>query len=294
MPSTEHRAARPVVAYLDGSESSIAAALWAQDEATARGTRVKLLAIVDPSRAAGDAESAASHALWAAATAVGASGRLVEVECATARGDVEAVLRDESCRAAMLCLAAGPVAARVASSALSPVILVRQHHSPAAHPTDRWVVAVMEHGASAVDVLRTAVAEARLRRAAVMALTPADCDPERYLAGLGEPLDGTSDVEIWALPQPRDVLALLLQSSDLEHLVVAAADCHALVSAFTDESAAPPLPDHFSLLVVPGGTEVAARRNGRSRAPQGWNSDVARERHPKTGPTALMRLSQRS
>ncbi len=65
-------------------------------------------------------------------------------------------------------------------SAKSPVLLV-WHNSgnPAVASADRWVVAVTGEKASARSVLCTAMAEAALRDAAVMVLTPAPWDPRR-------------------------------------------------------------------------------------------------------------------
>lgn len=264
-------AAEPVVVYVDGSEPAVAAALWGMNEGIARGARVRLLAIADPRRSGGDdAEMAASHALLSAATALTASGGDVEVECAVVRGDVAAVLLDESRRAAMLCLASRSMTALVAPIASSPVVFVRQDCSSAADP-DRWVVAVMEKSSSAVSVLHTAIFEARMRHAAVMALTPAGCDPEAFFAEIGESLECTgADVQVWALPQPRDVLAMLLQSPDLEHLVVAAADNHSIIGTFTDEAATPVPPPHFSLLVVPNETPRPTPPGGEMAHNQGF------------------------
>ncbi|PRC44045.1 hypothetical protein C6A85_000000102235 [Mycobacterium sp. ITM-2017-0098] len=259
-------AAKPVVVYVDGPESSIAAALWGMNEGIARGTRVRLLAVIDPRRAGND--EAACHALLSAATALAATGGNVEIQCATARGEVAAVLLDESRRAAMLCLASRSMTALVATIASSPVVVVPQHHSDANEP-DRWVVAVMERGPSAGSVLQTAIFEARLRHAAVMALTPAGRDPEEYFAEIGEPLEcGGAGVEIWAVPQPGDVLAMLLQSPDLEHLVVAAADNHSIIGTFTDAAARTAPPAHFSLLVVPNETLAPPSRQGLEAPPR--------------------------
>lgn len=145
----------------------------------------------------------------------------------------------------------------------SPVALVRRRRSHPPTPADRWVVAVMGQSSSASTVLRVAISEARVRHAAVMALVPPGYEPEACLAEINGPLESTgtgADIEIWALPQPRDVVAMLLQSPELEHLVVTEAENQTLLHAFVDDGVMPALPENFSLLLVPNRTGVTAEQ----------------------------------
>ncbi len=136
-------------------------------------------------------------------------------------------------------------------SAKSPVLLV-WHNSgnPAAASADRWVVAVTGERASARSVLCTAMAEAGLRGAAVMVLTPAPWDPDDYVSAIGY-VEAAEQPEVWAIPRPDDLAALILQQPSVDHLIVTTADDAALIDTLLGNAELAAMRARFELLVLP-------------------------------------------
>ncbi|MCV7354812.1 hypothetical protein [Mycolicibacterium fluoranthenivorans] len=136
-------------------------------------------------------------------------------------------------------------------SAKSPVLLV-WHNSgnPAVASADRWVVAVTGEKASARSVLCTAMAEAALRDAAVMVLTPAPWDPDDYVSALGY-VEAAEQPEVWAIPRPDNLAALILQQPSVDHLIVTTADDAVLVDALLGNAELAAMRARFELLVLP-------------------------------------------
>lgn len=117
----------------------------------------------------------------------------------------------------------------------------------------------MAEPSSVDDVLRAALLEARTGGAAVMALVPPGVDS----AEIGERLcRDADDVEVWVLPQPPDLVAMLLQSPETDQLVVASIEDSALIDTFTGRADA--LPRNISLIIVPGHAEVSARQRSNT------------------------------
>jgi hypothetical protein len=147
--------------------------------------------------------------------------------------------------------------------ATSPVLLVwNDFGNPAAASADRWVVAVTGEKASARSVLCTAMAEAALRDAAVMVLTPAQWDPDDYLGAIGY-VEAAKQPEVWALPRPDDLAALILQQPSVDHLIVTTADDAALIDALLGNAELVAMRACFELLVLPrsckrGGTHESS------------------------------------
>ncbi|QNJ90917.1 hypothetical protein HZU40_22095 [Mycolicibacterium fluoranthenivorans] len=136
-------------------------------------------------------------------------------------------------------------------SATSPVLLVwNDSGNPAAASADRWVVAVTGEKASARSVLCTAMAEAALRDAAVMVLTPAPWDPDDYMRAIGY-VEAAEQPEVWALPRPEDVAALILQQPGVDHLIVTTADDAALIDTLLGNAEFAAMRARFELLVLP-------------------------------------------
>lgn len=175
----------PIVVGIDGSTAAINAAEWAIDEAISRAVPLRLVHVVhaeEKSSASGEddhlAMQYAESALHAADAAIQASGRPVDVDTVIRRGDVDLTLIDESCHAAMICVGSvgiGHVASRLLGS--SAVSLAKHAHCPVAvirtdgEPSrTKKIVAVIDRHADNDDVIHHALAEARLRKASVLAL----------------------------------------------------------------------------------------------------------------------------
>ena len=140
-------------------------------------------------------------------------------------------------------------------SATSPVLLVcNDSRNPAAASADRWVVAVTGEKASARSVLSTAIAEAALRDAAVMVLTPASWDPDDYLSTIGY-TEAAQQPEVWALPRPDDLAALILQQPSVDHLIVTTVDDVALVDTLLGNPELAAMRARLELLVLPRSSE---------------------------------------
>jgi nucleotide-binding universal stress UspA family protein len=183
MRSTE--SARPVVVGIDGSTAAINAAEWAIDEATSRAAPLRLVQVVhavEESGAFSDDDRLeaqyAETALHAAHAAIQASGRPVDVDVAMRRGDIDLILIDESCRAAMICVGSvgighaasrllGSTAVSLAKHAHCPVAIIRTDGEPS---RTKQIVAVVDRHPDSDDVIHHALDEARLRKASVLAL----------------------------------------------------------------------------------------------------------------------------
>ncbi|MEV3901504.1 universal stress protein [Mycobacterium sp. NPDC050551] len=261
-----HNVADPVVVGVDGGRAALSAAIWSVDEAVGRETSLRLVTVVDPGLMDVDiALSTARYALQSAVEGIRAENHTVRVQCCVTLGDVTNVLIDESRRAAILCLGADgvdpsplgnrlPNASLLVGAALSPVALVDRVRHRYAAPADRWVVALLGHPGSAATVLRAAITETRLRRAALMALTPPGQDADEYITGIYGSAEWAAegDLEIWAMPGVDDVLGIVAQCPELQHVIVVSADdicvLGQLISAISDPVHAG---TNSSLLVVP-------------------------------------------
>jgi universal stress protein family protein len=125
-----------------------------------------------------DAFAHARPALHKAWEAVQASGTSVKLESQTVQGNPADVLVELSRSAEMVCVGwngddgsrmLGSTAATVAPSSFCPVAVVRRRHTPLA--PGLWIIAALDESPSSHAVLETAMDEARLRKAAVLALT---------------------------------------------------------------------------------------------------------------------------
>ena len=116
----------------------------------------------------------------AATAAVEATGTQVKIETEVLWGTVKTVLIDESRNATMICLGSmgigaiagkliGSTAATLAKESRCPVAIIRAPHRPHAGRAG-WIVAVVENRADNESVIEHAMAEARLRKAPVLAV----------------------------------------------------------------------------------------------------------------------------
>jgi len=170
-----------VVVGIDGSDAAIHAAQWAVDEALSRDIPLRLLHVIDAaSEDIGLEVEFAEAASRAANAAVEATGKPVRVDSAVIRGPVEATLVDESRAAELLCVGSvgigqfarrllGSTAASVARSARCPVAIIFARNG--APPSGAaWIAVAVDDSPDNDTVLGTAMTEARLRAAPVLAL----------------------------------------------------------------------------------------------------------------------------
>jgi nucleotide-binding universal stress UspA family protein len=171
-----------ILVGVDGSRAAIHAAVWAIDEAVSRDIPLRLLYVIDPHdgwAARDDATrlAVARAALTDAHRAVDAVGQPVKVETEILWGRTVSKLLEASRSAVMVCVGriglnhachGGPaVAARLIRSASCPIAMIQQPAGRPAPPQVSSVVAEADNG----TVLRHAFDEARLRRAAVRAVS---------------------------------------------------------------------------------------------------------------------------
>jgi nucleotide-binding universal stress UspA family protein len=250
----------PVMVGVDGSIASVRAAVWAADEAAARDTVLDLICVVDPAREKDldDAMAAARHALHRAWKAVTKSEQPIKVESEILQGNPTVELADAAQRAALICvgykgakdsapMSRGSTASSLARMAPTTVAVVRRRHTHRPTSFHRWIVAVLDESAASHAVLQTALDEAVLREAPVLALTTWSMNR----SGISESSKKTGDirakmdrylkasqnhpanVQVCALSMPEDVTNLLEQSASIEQLFVVGSGRHDLVDQLT-------------------------------------------------------------
>ena len=235
------RASLPIVVGIDGSKQAVRAAIWASDEALSRDTPLRLLHVVDGKSTDLDRDYAyAEHVLHKAWVAVEKTGKQVKLESEVREGDPLTELVDVSRKAEMICVGAkgaitsgkhkpGAIAAALGQSAFCPVAIVRRRHAHRPLPAGLWVIAALDESLASHAVLQTALDEALLRKAPILALTPwgtADAGDDdgglraklrRYL---DDAQDDNADVQVCALPMPDTMANLLEQSATIDQLVI--------------------------------------------------------------------------
>ena len=268
----------PVMVGIDGSTAGLRAAVWAADEAAARDTALDLLYVIDPTEVEDldDALATARHAIHRAWETVAARDRHVKLESEILQGNPVTELANAARRATLICVGhkgtknsapmeRGSTATRLARISPTSVAVVRRRHTHRRPSFHRWVVAVVDETAESHAVLQTALDEAALREAPVLALTTWSTtlsrkprSPEgsgnigakidRYLK---EARDNPADVQVCALPLPADLTSLLEQSASIEQLFVIGSNRHDLVDQMTGAQARKTLRGtNCSLLVV--------------------------------------------
>ncbi len=145
---THPRTGGPVIVGVDGSDASYRALEWAASEARLRGLALEAVIVWDyptsyglvpPLPAGIDFETAATHVLDEAVTAVTGEDRRLSVERRVVQGHPRQVLRDESHRASVLVvgnrghggvagLLLGSVSEYLAAHAQCPVVIVHGGH----------------------------------------------------------------------------------------------------------------------------------------------------------------------
>lgn len=230
----------PIVVGIDGSKAALRAAVWAADEAIDRDSVLRLLHVVEPQR--GDQEEAMAQArriLAKAAETVASAFDQVKVETEIVHGDPAAELVNASHHARMVCVGfkgrrrsarhrrhEGEIAHEVVKSAVCTAVVVRCRKQPSPYSFE-WVIAVLDEKPQSHVVLQTAINEALLRKAALLALTSWSTTKR---ARRGRPstdlrtklesyLDG-DDLQVCAIPTPDHIFNVLEQSASMDQLVV--------------------------------------------------------------------------
>ncbi|MGH3642390.1 MAG: universal stress protein, partial [Mycobacterium sp.] len=176
-----------IVVGIDGSQAAIHAAEWAIDEAVARDVPLRLVHVASIDSTAGSSPyevplgiEYAETVLRQADAAIRATGRQVEVNTAIVRGAPTTVLLAESRDAELVCVGSvgigaisrkllGSTAMALAEGAHCPVAIIRDRG--AGQPTDRrWIVVAVKASTDDEDIVVTAMEEARLRHAPVLAV----------------------------------------------------------------------------------------------------------------------------
>lgn len=267
------QAVAPVMVGVDGSKASVHAALWAAEEAVARGTTLDLVYVSDPAcHPDGDDALAAArniiHRVWRTVTAASS----VRLEAEILRGEPGQMLIDAARRAAMICVGhqgdrprsdprgthrkgrsrpRGATAAALVGAAPTTVTVVRHRPAYPGGPLQPWILAVLDESESSPQVLRAALEESLVRHAPIMALTtwststPLPVRPPDDAHGIREELDrclrdrrdDQAGLRMCALPMPVDLLATLTDWGSIVQLVVLSAHNHELVDALTTQRA---------------------------------------------------------
>lgn len=257
-------ASAPVMVGIDGSTASVRAAVWAADEAATRDTVLDLIYVVDPARDQDpdDAMAAARQALHRAWEAVGKRDKDVKVESEILQGNPILELADAGQRAALLCvghkgmkdsapMSRGSTASSLARMAPTTVAVVRRRHTHRRPSFHRWIVAVLDESAASHAVLQTALDEASLRKAPVLALTTwstghaGESGSSTKAGGIRARMDryledaqkNPVDVQVCVLPIPDDLTNLLEQSASIEQLFVVSSGRHDFVDQLTGDKA---------------------------------------------------------
>ena len=180
-----------IVVGIDGSRTAVRAALWAIDEAISRDIPLHLVAVANsPGANSSVANSPAANspaeradaelAVRAAAAAVAATGRPVDLDSRVLDGEPTLILLQHSGTAAMVCVGAvgrrhfdrnrlGSTAGALVAAAHCPIAVVRGDDESEAEPGG-WVVVELDETPDSAAVLQFGVAEARLRNAPLRVL----------------------------------------------------------------------------------------------------------------------------
>lgn len=239
----------PIVVGIDGSKFALRAAFWAADEAVSRDVPLRLIYVVEAGAHDEDAATAdAAAALRSVTEALNASGLQVKVETDIRQGDPVDVLAEASRSAGLVCLGwkgthdsgpgrRGSTAALLAQAAECSVAVVHRRHAREGAGPNRWIVAVLDDRPHPQGILQTAIEEANLRDASILALTPWPAESTRsenirakLQAYLSDPDRDDAEVQVCVLPRPDDVTKLLAQSADIDQLVIAQADDPELIT----------------------------------------------------------------
>lgn len=255
----------PVVVGIDGSDAAADAALWAADEAIGRDAPLRLIFIIDDERLPGtvhsdgrSGEKFATRALDHLAERMRIAGKPVSTAAAILRGHSAAVLIEASRTAALLCVGStgigwvaskvfGSTAQAVAEGAHCPVAIVRRTDGHTTQHAGGIVVVGFRRAQNDDLVFRAALAEARLRKAPLIAVGKWKADfGESPYAELERCVEQWTrrytDVHVYPVPSPGDLRRFLADNNagDVELAVIGKEDVDQMVSIIG--------PQGFSLL----------------------------------------------
>lgn len=174
----------PVMVGIDGSQASVAAALWAADEAVSREVPLRLMSVIERTYVSADDYARdlehAERSLREAQSAIDSAREAVKIETDIPRGPAGAVLVEASRDAEMICVGSvgigryarsilGSTASRLAEKAHCPVAVVRTDLE-GTPPDNNWIVVRMTDAPDNDAVVKFAASEAQLRRAPMLIL----------------------------------------------------------------------------------------------------------------------------
>lgn len=225
---TPGTSAPPVIVGIDGSEAALHAAVWAVDEARARGAPLQLLYATKPTHRGSDDYNDDIHrgreALRNACAAVEATGQPVEVQTDLIEGPSAAALIERSSQAELICVGTvgidryarsilGSTATEIAEKAHCPVAVIRPQDD-----NDRsidWVVVTADGRPGNTEVVERAMQEAELRHAPVLALGSDQ---------LGSWQERHPDVHVYPISDEADVAHFLKKHHERVQLAVIGSD----------------------------------------------------------------------
>jgi nucleotide-binding universal stress UspA family protein len=203
---------KAVMVGIDGSRASVAAALWAVDEALSREVPLRLISVLkqthpSPDDYARDLEHA-EKSLHEAQFAIAATRKAVKIESDIPRGPAGPALVEASRDAAMICVGSmgigryarsilGSAATELAEKAHCPVAVVRTDLDQPRADVD-WIVVRMTDAPDNDVVVEFAAREAQLRGAPLLVLGGEPEDLTDYADG-----DFESRVSDWQQRHPE-------------------------------------------------------------------------------------------
>ncbi|MCV7213360.1 hypothetical protein [Mycolicibacterium canariasense] len=223
-------------------------------------------------------ERQAAEVLRSATTeALGAAGADLRVGTRVDCGAEADILVTRPHRAALLCLDAQDArASAVLGAARSPVLLLWNPQRQRWASEDGWVVAVIATEAAAARVLHAAMREARLRDSAVMVLAPHGTEPDAYTRE-ARSVCPEADLDVWVMPRPTDLIAMVLQHPDLDHLIVTTADDTALLASLVGNRELDAMQARLEVLVLPRAENDDERCDDDKSGPEMTFGPVRRE-----------------
>jgi nucleotide-binding universal stress UspA family protein len=232
---TESDSPRPVIAAIDGSDTAINAAVWAVDEAAARGAPLRLVCVMKAAHPSAEDYYADVHhaeaSLRAAQDAVAAAGQPVKVETAILSGLPAFNLIEESESADMICVGSvgigrsarailGSIATELAEKARCPVAIIRPHDEVPRDEVDiRWIVVAVTDESDNESVIQAAMDEARLRQNPVLMLGDRD-GPDDLDDVVAQWKGHYPDVHVYPLSNGADVARFIKKHDEWVQLAV--------------------------------------------------------------------------
>jgi nucleotide-binding universal stress UspA family protein len=186
-PEADIKPGATVVVGIDGSQAAVHAAEWAIDEAISRDVPMRLVHVTTPESIENQSPNEvplgieyAETILRQASAAINATSKDVKIDTAIVPGDPATVLLAESRNAELVCIGSvgvgvvsakllGSTATALAEGAHCSVAIIRDH-GETQRPDRRCIAVAVKASTDSEDIVVTAMEEARLRRAPVLAI----------------------------------------------------------------------------------------------------------------------------